>query len=81
MGAECQRCGRLQSACDQDPCSLNPVTGHVRETTTLTDFLPCYPDGFMLADCSCGGGYMVPAGEDEYGALEAAHKQHIAEVA
>jgi hypothetical protein len=43
---------------------------HQREATTPM------PDGSLLADCSCGGMYCVPAGDDEYGALEAEHVRH-----
>lgn len=45
---------------------------HEREATTPME------DGTLLADCSCGGTYSVPQGGDEYEALEAARRGHIA---
>lgn len=55
--------------------------GHVRETTTPGADIPERPElaGLLLADCSCGGEYAAPEGGDEFGALEAAHKQHVAD--
>lgn len=54
-----------------------PARRHVRETTTSTTLLGEGTPGFLLADCSCGGGYTVPEGGDEYAALEAAHAAHV----
>jgi len=56
------------------------VPGHVRETATPGEFLDPPRPGIILADCSCGAEYEVPQGDDEYGALEKAHRAHIAAV-
>jgi hypothetical protein len=36
-----------------------------------------YPSRVIVADCSCGGIYIVPQGEDEYDALQTAHRAHV----
>jgi hypothetical protein len=54
---------------------------HEREAATVGEFLTPPRPGIILADCSCGAEYEVPQGGDEYGALEKAHKEHVAKVA
>jgi hypothetical protein len=49
------------------------VRGHVRESIEVLN------DG-TIADCSCGAEYAAKQGADEYGGLEAAHRQHVAAV-
>lgn len=53
---------------------------HVRESATPGAFLPDRPElaGLVVADCSCGAEYTAPEGE--IGALDKAHKRHVAEV-
>jgi hypothetical protein len=58
------------------------IQPHVRESATPTDLLgEPYPSGLLLADCSCGGVYIAPAGGEEFAALEKAHARHIADTA
>jgi hypothetical protein len=52
---------------------------HVREGSSVGEFLTPPRPGIILGDCSCGAEYEVPQGPDEYGALEAAHRKHVAE--
>lgn len=54
------------------------VPGHIREAATVGEFLDEPRPGIILADCSCGAEYEVPQGDDEYGALEKAHREHVA---
>ena len=54
------------------------VPGHVREAATVGEFLDVPRPGIILADCSCGAEYEIPQGDDEYGALERAHREHVA---
>jgi len=54
------------------------VPGHIREAATVGEFLDVPRPGVILADCSCGAEYEVPQGGDEYGALEKAHREHVA---
>lgn len=61
-----------------------PGAAHAREATTPTNLLiwggdHSLPLGRLLADCSCGESYYVTVGGDEFGKLEAAHEQHVAE--
>lgn len=56
------------------------VPGHVREAIALGEHLDPPQPGIVLADCSCGAEYTVPQGPDEYGALEKAHREHVAAV-
>jgi hypothetical protein len=80
------------AVCDHDPCSANPITGHVRLGATPGELMEPdelassfaragmhepYPSRVIVADCSCGGIYIVPQGEDEYDALETAHRAHV----
>jgi hypothetical protein len=69
--------------CEPEPAGWAHVgvPGHVRETTTPGSDIPDHPElaGLLLADCSCGAEYTVPEGSDEFGALEEAHKRHVAE--
>jgi hypothetical protein len=51
---------------------------HVREGSTVGEFLTPPRPGIILGDCSCGAEYEVPQGRDEYGALEKAHREHVA---
>lgn len=37
--SECRRCYRKKQECDTNPCSLNPITGHVRETSSHCYFM------------------------------------------
>jgi hypothetical protein len=66
-----------------EPSSIAHVSfpGHVIESVTPGADIPDRPElaGFLLADCSCGAEYTVPEGPDEFGALEEAHKRHVAE--
>jgi hypothetical protein len=54
--------------------------GHVRAAMPPGSLLPERPElaGLLLADCSCGAEYTVPEGGDEFGALEEAHRLHVA---
>jgi hypothetical protein len=61
--------------------TVEPIpAGHVREAATPGEDLDPPQPGILLADCSCGAEYTVPQGRDEYGALEKAHREHIAAV-
>ena len=57
------------------------VPGHVREAATPGEFLDPPEPGIILADCSCGAEYEIPQSDDECGALEKAHREHVAAVA
>ena len=56
------------------------VPGHIREGATPGEFLAPPQPGVLLVDCSCGAEYTVPQGDDEYGAIEDAHRAHVATV-
>lgn len=68
--------GRLPMTATRQP------PGHVRESVTPGSLLPDRPElaGLLLADCSCGAEYTAHEGGDELGALEEAHRQHVAAV-
>jgi len=54
---------------------------HVREGATVGEFLDPPQPGVLLVDCECGATFTVPQGDDEYGAAEKAHREHVAAVA
>lgn len=56
------------------------VPGHIREAATPGEYLDKPRPGIILGDCSCGAEYEVPQGPDEYGALEKAHREHVAAI-
>lgn len=56
------------------------VPGHIREGASVGEFLTPPRPGVFLVDCSCGAEYEVPQGGDEYGAIEEAHRAHVAAI-
>ena len=59
--------------------SIEPIPPeHVREAIALGENLDPPQPGIVIADCSCGATYSVPQGRDEYGVLEKAHREHVA---
>ena len=77
---EYDRWGNVTEYNDDELWHDAAVPGHIREAATPGEFLDKPKPGIILADCSCGAEYEVPQGDDEYRALEKAHREHIAAV-
>jgi hypothetical protein len=78
MKSEYNRWGGVTVSADSGLWHDAAVPGHIREAATVGEFLDEPQPGIILADCSCGAEYTVPQGGDEYGALEKAHREHVA---